>query len=108
MFGPEGVLEKLVGVIQSIWTISGPNWVSVETPLNFCGMELSRMGYGWKVTQEKYLRELLSRYEVQGVVSGPMLKFEEPPLEEATSSAFKEAQGITGALMWSVTGPDRI
>ena len=66
-------------------------------------MELARTAYGWKVTQERYLRELLARYEIQGVASCPMIKFEEPPLEEVTSGDVKDAQGITGALMWAVT-----
>ena len=102
IFGPAELLEKLVAEIQSIWTISGPNWVAPESPLNF-GMELTRQAYGWKVTQEKYLRELLLRYEVTGGVSSPMLKFDEPPLEDVTPTAVKDAQGITGALMWAVT-----
>ena len=103
VFGPRDVLVELVDKIRSIWTISGPDWVAPDSPLSFCGMELARTAYGWKVTQERYLRELLARYEIQGVASCPMIKFEEPPLEEVTSGDVKDAQGITGALMRAVT-----
>ena len=103
LFGPREVLMALVGEVKAVWTISGPNWADPGSPLTFCGMELSRMSYGWRVTQERYIRELLIRYSVVGVASCPMSKFEEPPLEPLTSEAVREAQGITGALNWAVT-----
>ena len=103
VFGPREVLAAFVDEIKAVWTISGPNWADPGVPLNFCGMELCRMLYGWRVTQEKYIRELLTRYSVEGVASCPMPKFEEPPLETLTMEAVKDAQGITGALNWAVT-----
>ena len=103
MFGPVEILEKIVSEIKAVWTISGPDWATPQAPLTFCGMELLKTAYGWKVTQDRYLRELLSRYDIHGGVSCPMLKFDEPPLEETTPAAVKDAQGITGALMWAVT-----
>ena len=50
LFGP----RKVLAALRSEWTISGPNWVAPGSPLTFCGMELSKRAFGWKVTQEKY------------------------------------------------------
>ena len=103
MFGPQAMLEALGLSIKEEWTISGPNWAEPESPLLFCGMELACMPYGWKITQERYLRELLSTYSIVGVATSPMAKYDEPELENLTSKGIKDTQAITGALMWSVT-----
>ena len=103
VFGPEEVLASLVKEVQKVWTISGPHYVKPDEPLSFCGMELARTLLGWRISQSRYLRELLSRYGVVGVASSPMNKFSEPSEETPTPERVKEAQAITGALLWSVT-----
>ena len=57
----------------------------------------------WRVTQERYLRERLQRYDVTGVATSPMSKWEEPEDEQGSIGEVREAQGITGAILWSVT-----
>ena len=63
----------------------------------------TRTKQGWRVTQVKYLKELLSRYGIQETASSPMQRWEEAELESAGPELIKEAQGVTGALLWSVT-----
>ena len=46
-----------------------------------------------------YLTELLNRYEIKGV----SLKVEDPELEQLSPEAVKEAQAITGAVLWAST-----
>ena len=102
-FGPRQILEAVVGELGKIWRLSEPAWASEGALVTFCGMELARTSYGWRVTQKRYLQELLGRYQVEGSASAPLAKWEEPAEEEPTLEAVRRAQGITGALLWAVT-----
>ena len=103
IFAEKRVAEALVTLIKGLWKTSEPDWADGGNSVPFCGMELTRTSSGWRVTQVKYLRELLQRYSIQETVVSPMTRWEEPELEEASPSVVKEAQGVTGALLWSVT-----
>ena len=103
LFGPESVVRALVAVIGEKWTLSEPTWSLNNRPVSFCGMELLQLPCGWRVTQVKYLTELLNRYEIKGVSSVPVLKVEDPDEEQLTPEAVKEAQAITGAVLWAST-----
>ena len=99
---PEHV-EALVKEIQSLWKISDPSWPSDQAPIMFCGMEIWKRPEGWKVTQRRYLQELLQRFKISGSSSCPVTRWEEPPEETASPEEIRSAQAITGALLWAVT-----
>ena len=103
LFGPRQVIEALVNELRVKWRLSEPSWAANGTPVTFCGMELTRAPYGWRVTQKRYLQELLQRYSVDGSATCPLTKWEEPAEEELDPESIRKAQGITGALLWAVT-----
>ena len=102
-FGPEGVVRSLVGEVGKRWTLSEPTWSLNQQVVMFCGMELKQFDWGWRVSQERYLTELLNRYNIHGVAAAPILKMEEPEEETPSPERVKEAQGITGAVLWATS-----
>ena len=103
VFGPKGLVEAVVTALRQKWRLSDPSWASPHQPVLFCGMELTKASYGWRVTQRRYLQELLIRYQVEGVAQAPLPKWEEPVEENVDLEGVRRAQGITGALLWAVT-----
>ena len=103
VFGPRDMTERVSAAILARWKTSTPIWPSKDQSVSFCGMEVAKSTKGWRVAQERYMKELLKRYEVTGVATSPMPKWEEPELEEGTIEQVREAQAITGAILWSVT-----
>ena len=103
LFGQRQHVEALVQEIQGLWKISTPTWPSDDAPIVFCGMELWRFVGGWKITQRRYLQELLQRFQVKGSCSAPMTRWEEPSEEHPKPEEVKDAQAITGVLLWAVT-----
>ena len=73
VFGPRTVAERVAEAVRSKWKTSTAMWPSPEEPVSFCGMEVARLNSGWRVTQTKYLREVLKRYEIEGSVCGAIL-----------------------------------
>ena len=73
IFAEREVADALVGLIKGLWKTSEPNWADLGSPMPFCGMELTRSGLGWKVTQVKYLIELLQRYYIRDTAVSPMV-----------------------------------
>ena len=103
MFGPRPILEALVSELGKKWRLSEPSWALNGAQVTFCSMELTKAHYGWRVTLRRYLQELLQRYSVEGSATAPLAKWEEAGEETPSVEAMKKAQGITGALLWSVT-----
>ena len=103
LFGPRGIVEEVVNSLKQKWRLSEPAWASPNEPVMFCGMELTKATYGWRVTQKRYLQEIIARYQVQGSAQAPLPKWEEPPEETPGLEEVRRAQAITGALLWSVT-----
>ena len=67
-------------------------------------MEITRTDTGYRLGQEAYIRELLQRYEVSGEASVPLTKWSDPDKEESvTPEEVKEAQALTGGLLWVST-----
>ncbi|CAE7798008.1 GIP [Symbiodinium necroappetens] len=97
---PKGLGEAFVRAVQERWKTSMPEWLSTK-PLTFCGMELSQHDNGYHMGQNAYGRELLGRYSIDESSATPITRWTEPevgppPLAEEV----KEAQAITGALLW--------
>ena len=103
VFGAKEVTQKVAEAFMAKWKTSTPLWPSPTEPVSFCGMEVAPLSDGWRITQSKYLKEVLRRYEVDGVASCPMPRWEEPELEQASLGQVREAQAITGAVLWAVT-----
>ncbi|CAE7259665.1 GIP [Symbiodinium sp. CCMP2592] len=56
------------------------------------------------MTQRAYVKELLNRYEIDTEASVPINKWTEPEgAEAATIDQIREAQAVTGALLWLAT-----
>ena len=103
--GPKGLGEAFVTAVQEQWKTSMPEWFS-ETSLTFCGMELSQHANGYRISmcQTAYVRELLGRYGVEEFASTPITRWTEPEVGPPPSAEeIKEAQAITGALLWLST-----
>ena len=103
LFGEKAHVGALVKEIQALWKTSPPSWPDDSGPMMFCGMEIWRIPQGWKVTQRRYLQELLHRFQVKGTATSPMSRWVEPEPENASVETVREAQALTGALLWSVT-----
>ena len=73
-FGPRIVTQRVAETFMVAWKTSAPIWPSPTEPVSFCGMEVARPSDGWRITQSKYLREILRRYEVEGITSCPMAR----------------------------------
>ncbi|CAE7208375.1 TY5A, partial [Symbiodinium necroappetens] len=100
---PKGLGKAFVAAVQERWKTSTPEWFS-ERPLTFCGMELSQHGYGYRMSQSAYVRELLGRYGIEESASTPITRWTEPEAgSQPSAEEIKEAQAMTGALLWLST-----
>ena len=102
-FGPQSVIAALIQSIKEYWTLSEPSWSLGGNQVMFCGMELVQHAWGWRISQVRYMTELLNRYGIEGTASSPMPKVEEPEVEDLPAGLVKEAQAITGAILWATT-----
>ncbi|CAE7560008.1 RE1 [Symbiodinium sp. CCMP2456] len=103
VFAPKGLAEEFIKAIQSRWKTSSPEWLG-EKAVTFCGVELARFSTGYRMSQCAYIRELLNRYNVEERASVPILKWVEPePEDHPNLDEVREAQGLTGALLWVST-----
>ena len=102
-FAPEGLAKAFISAVQSRWKTSEPAWLG-EEPVTFCGIELTLQRTGYRMSQCAYIRELLHRYDVKDQSAVPMTKWVEPERAEApTVEEVREAQALTGALLWVAT-----
>lgn len=112
--GEGPILKALIGCIQQEWKTSDPEWVSGK-PVRFLGMEIQkeddeeRGGSCWKASQVNYTKDLLRRNlgedekkwikrKIPMTRDGPS-EIQRPPTPEEV----REAQRVTGELLWLVT-----
>ena len=110
--GEEDTIKELIEAIQKEWQTSQPEWVSKE-PVRFLGMEIKKVKTGEEeggvATQHNYTRDLLRRNlgseeETWKKRKIPMMKDIIPEVEEdPTKDQIREAQRVTGELIWLVT-----
>ena len=99
-------LKSWSGLSADIRTafLHAPLWVSKETTVTFCGIEIQAIEGGFKISQGSYLKELFSRYDIHSSASTPLSSWSEPEIEsDATLETVREAQALTGALLWAST-----
>lgn len=111
--GQKTVLGEVVAAIQREWKTSEPEWVE-EEGVRFLGMEVKKVEIGeekkgWFATQGNYTRDLLRRNfgektETWKKRKIPITREMTPEGEEhPTQSQIREAQRVTGELIWLVT-----
>ena len=110
--GEDAVVSSLIEALRSTWTTSEPEWIG-ETAVRFLGMEVVKLqnesGSRWFITQESYIRDLLSRYESEETVRErrtPITRdqsiMEEDP-ETPALHQVRRCQKEVGELLWLVT-----
>ena len=106
--GEEETVQKAVQAISTTWTCSTPAFVCDKDTVTFCGIEIRRHeeSQGFELTQQAYEQELLDRWPQQR--SSPQIQFKVPQPdaedeEDATIEEVREAQALTGALLWLST-----
>ena len=100
------VTEAVAKMVKSQWSTSEPEYASSES-MRFLGMELEKVKDGFVLHQRSYIQELLGRHGVEkgcSYVRNPEEESWDPP----TPKRVKEAQGLTGELLWlsGKTRPD--
>ena len=110
ILGGAEVVKEVVEKMREVWEISKPEWLGDEAPVRFLGMDLWKGNYGVFVSQEAYIRDVLKRRGgEQGACSGIPItrdqaqRLEEPQGTTPTPEEVREAQKITGEVMWVLT-----
>ena len=102
-FADEKICQAFIETVQKKWKTSPPTWFGKE-PVTFCGVEIVQTGRGYRLSQTAYLRELLQRFQVTTTSLVPITKWVEPEIKgEPELWEVREAQAITGALLWIST-----
>ena len=102
-FADEKICQVFIETVQKKWKTSPPTWFGKE-PVTFCGVEIVQTGRGYRLSQTAYLRELLQRFQVTTTSLVPITKWVEPEIKgEPGLWEVREAQAITGALLWIST-----
>ena len=109
MVGPKEVTDAASGMIQKVWRTSSPEYaVPGGAPMRFLGIEIQRLADGmYFLHQGSYVREVLERHAGRG--KALFIKVPDEKEEEEPSIArVREAQKITGELLWlsGKTRPD--
>ena len=104
VLGPPGIREGFLARLKSEWNCATPEEVSRDNWTRFSGFELQHGedGSSIKISQTSYVKEMLSRHGITSGKTVPMPKWdtEEEPEENITKRDIKEAQGLTGELLW--------
>ena len=107
----DGVVNGLISRMKKTWELSNPEWLGEDAPVRILGMELRRKKDGSIfISQEAYIQDMLKRRgEEKGPISGfPITRdqaqrIEQPQSTTPTLDEVKQAQRITGELMWLLT-----
>ena len=108
ILGEEETVHLAVQPIATTWTCSRPTYVSGSETVAFCGIEIRHHeeSQGFERTQQAYEQELLERWPQQRSSPQIQLKVPQPDAEDeedATIEEVREAQALTGALLWLST-----
>lgn len=106
--GSTQVVEGAVEAVSTAWTCSSPTFVTEKEPVTFCGIEIRRHkeSQGFELIQQAYEQELLERWPQEKSSPQVRLRVPAPDAEDegdATAEEIKEAQALTGALLWLST-----
>ena len=102
-FATVSVVSRFINELRTLWKTSEPEWLG-ESAVTFCGLEIFRTPDGYRLAQGAYIQELLQRFNVSEDAAVPVAKWVDPEVPEVvTPEEIKEAQSITGALLWIAT-----
>ena len=109
MVGAREVTDSASNTIKKVWSTSNPEYAEPGgAPMRFLGIEIQRLGDGtYYLHQGSFVREVLERHGGGGVST--FIRVPEEKEEETPSlTTVKQAQKITGELLWlaSKTRPD--
>ena len=104
--GPREERDAFLAQLRSVWDCSTPEH-SEAGIVTYCGLEVRSVGKELRISQEKYVLELLKRHnDVEGTSLSPCVGWKEAfddaeSREESVSpEAMKKAQSLTGELLW--------
>ena len=104
IFAIRALCSAVLDAIKKVWQLSTPEWIEGAVPVKFCGLEILRFSSGYRVNQQSYIAELLSKHAVKDEAAVPLVRWTEPEaLEEPSPEEVKSAQALTGALLWLST-----
>jgi hypothetical protein len=103
-------LPSAFAAIKKRWKCSEEEYVTTDKAMRFCGYEVMAMkDGGFLLKQEGYVRDILDKYQVQGVEAQPVPRIEgEEDEENHEEECIKQAQTLCGELLWLAgrTRPD--
>ena len=109
-----GAKDGAMKALADTWSISAVETATASTPLRFCGFEIRKDagGDGFHIAQTMYEKEILAKWNVTGKSAFPAFKIseEDEMSREFDQNELREAQALTGALLWlsTRTRPDLV
>ena len=102
--GEKAVVDSTIQKIESTWSCSEPDYINDSKNVRFCGYELRWDKEGnLLLMQPSYVLDLLQKYDVKGQEAEPCPKIIFEEKEEYLAETLREAQQITGELLWAQT-----
>ena len=106
--GEKPSIEAALEAVAKMWSVAEVEWATVDHPLKFCGFEISAdaSGDGFQVSQQRYEREMLQRWEVTEGIDYPVFKVSEEdeiPRDHIDPGQLRQAQAVAGSLLWLTT-----
>ena len=108
LIGAEG--EARDAAMQSLaetWSISPIEHATAAAPLRFCGFEITKDENedGFHISQSMYEKEILAKWDIKEKTPYPVFKISEEDEQphDFTAAELRDAQAITGALLWLST-----
>ena len=109
LLAPDNILEETLKALEERFTLATPEWVTGKKTVTFCGFEISKTDgtdQGYALGQEKYIRDLMDKHNINQTAGVPCPKVEEGPEEPAENlqgPVLRAAQQLCGELMWLTT-----
>ena len=90
------------------WKLSPAEWATAEVPMRFCGFEVYKKDEGYLVNQKAFAEDLVAKWDIKEGTEALSYKLPDEDSKDGTPEEIREAQAITGALLWlaSKTRPD--
>ena len=102
LLAPDNILEETLKALEERFTLATPEWVTGKKTVTFCGYEISKTDQGYALGQEKYIRDLMDKHNINQTAGVPCPKVEEGPEEPAENlqgPVLRAAQQLCGELM---------
>ena len=90
------------------WKLSPAERATSEVQLRFCGFEIYKKDDGYLINQKAFAEDLTAKWGIEESTEKLTYKLPDEESEDGTPEEVKEAQAITGALLWlaAKTRPD--